>query len=244
MYSFLKSIIKNVLPSKLLRQLKPIFRNGVYWFYKGNQFHCLLCNANLKSFVILPNKDLLCPRCGSLPRTRRLIQLLTEKNLLHGSILHCSPPLSIYKNLKANSSIQYISSDFENEFIADKKYDLTNITADDHTVDLVIAYHVLEHIEEDHQAMKELYRILKKEGKVIIQTPFKEGEIFEDFTIQSEQDRLKHFGQKDHVRIYAVDGLTERLTKVGFKVEVLQFSEVEGNANGFKTQETVLLARK
>lgn len=55
---------------------------------------------------------------------------------------------------------------------------------------------MLEHIEDDQSAIKELYRVLKNNAVCLIQCPFKEGDIFEDFSIRTEADRLKHYGQK------------------------------------------------
>lgn len=244
MYHFLKNTLKSILPKPILRHYQGQFRKIVYLFYKGSNYACNLCDATLKSFITLPNKDLLCPRCGSLPRTRRLYQILEERKLLKGRVLHFSPPLSLHQKIKQNPDIQYISSDYEDEFIADVKYDLTNIPVEKATFDLFIAYHVLEHIEADTDAMKELFRVSKKGGYGLIQTPFKAGGIYEDYRIKTPEERLKHFGQKDHVRIYSVDGLKERLTKTGFTVDVLSFTEKATNYHGFKETETVLLVEK
>ncbi|MEL6925095.1 MAG: SAM-dependent methyltransferase, partial [Bacteroidota bacterium] len=79
---------------------------------------------------------------------------------------------------------------------------------------------------------------------VIIQTPFKSGKIYENPNIITEEERLKHFGQEDHVRIYSKEGLKERLEAVGFKVSITEFSESEDNIHGFKEKEVVLIARK
>jgi len=98
MYRLIKKITKSLVPNQIIRRNKSIFRNIVYQFYKGNTYACNLCYAKLKRFVKLANNDLLCPNCGSLPRTRRLYQILEEKKLISGKILHFSPPqsLSIY----------------------------------------------------------------------------------------------------------------------------------------------------
>lgn len=244
MYSTLKNILKAILPKVWWQQYKDNFRKIIYWFYQGKQHQCTICQAQLKSFIQLDNKDLLCPNCGSLPRTRRLFQLLQEHQFLQGKLLHFSPPISLHKRLAKNPNFQYSSSDFEKEFEATHQYDLTNIEVADHTFDCFIAYHVLEHIESDQKAMEELYRVTKKGGKGLIQTPFKTGAIYEDFSIQSPADRLQHFGQKDHVRIYSVRALKDRLSRAGFKVKILTFSESPTNFYGFKTKETVLLVTK
>ena len=126
--------------------------------------------------------------------------------------------------------------------MADQSYDITAIDAPDDQYDGVICFHVLEHVENDHSAISELYRVLKPGGTAFIQTPFKTGETYEDFSIVSPADRLKHFGQEDHVRIYSVSGLKERLGKVGFQVDVRLFPE--GHVLGLKENETILICKK
>jgi len=55
---------------------------------------------------------------------------------------------------------------------------------------------------------------------------------------------LKYFGQEDHLRIYSVDGLKERLINNGFEVKVNKFNEEKDNFNGLSEEESVLLANK
>ena len=67
-------------------------------------------------------------------------------------------------------------------------------------------------------------------------------------TIVSEiitpEDRLKHFGQEDHVRIYSIKGLEKRLVDKGFKVEIITFNEENNNYYGFSNVEHVLICKK
>lgn len=92
--------------------------------------------------------------------------------------------------------------------------------------------------------MSELYRVLKPNGYCIIQTPFKDGDIYEDLSIDTEAERLKHFGQEDHVRIYSVAGLQSRLEQTGFKVDVRTYTEQPDNYHGFDEYETILVCTK
>jgi len=161
---------------------------------------------------------------------------------ISGKVLHFSPSRSLYRRLRKIKSIEYISTDFENEFLADKKYDITNLDVDGDQFDFIICYHILEHIENDAQAMKELFRVLKPGGKAIIQTPFKEGDVYENEAIKSPEDRKNHFHQEDHVRIYSVDGLKSRLEKTGFQVKVNVFKK--DLLFELKERETVLFAKK
>lgn len=243
MYNFLKSVAKNILPKKILVRYEENFRRLLTPLYRGENCNCNLCETKLKNFAELENGDKICPICGSLSRTRRLFMLLNDEFLLPNTVvLDFSPTRSLYRKMKSRKDISYYSSDFENEFLADYHYDITKIDAEDQKFDLIICYHILEHIAEDQQAMSELFRVLKDKGALLVQTPFKEGEIYEDQNITLPKERLKHFGQDDHVRIYSVSGLENRLKKAGFITEVRTFKSDE--YYGLNDRETIIICRK
>ncbi|WP_336718771.1 class I SAM-dependent methyltransferase [Chryseobacterium mucoviscidosis] len=243
MYNFLKSIIKSFIPQNILVKNEENFRKILKPFYKGENHQCNVCETKLKNFAKLNNGDLICPVCGSISRTRRLYKLLNEEFIVPDiAILDFSPFRILYRKWKKKNNIQYFATDFGTDFIADYRYDITAITCKDETFDLIICYHILEHIVDDKKAMSELYRVLKKNGTVLIQTPFKEGEIYEDYSIVTEKERLKHFGQEDHVRIYSVEGLKERLQDSGFFVNVKIFEK--DIYLGLQKNETVIICKK
>jgi ubiquinone/menaquinone biosynthesis C-methylase UbiE len=193
----------------------------------------------------LKNQELICPFCGSLSRNRRLWKLLNENNSVQGTILHFSPSRSLYRKLKRNKKINYYSSDFEDEFLADYKFDITNIAQADNKFDTIVCYHVLEHIVDDKKAMNELYRVSKPNGIAYIQTPFKKGNIYENYSITTPEKRKEHFGQDDHVRIYSIKGLKKRLEEAGFSVIEKSFNpSKEDFYFGLMSQETVLILTK
>jgi len=243
MYNFLKSIIKSFIPQNILVKNEENFRKILKPFYKGENHQCNVCETKLKNFAKLNNGDLICPVCGSISRTRRLYKLLNEEFIVPNiAILDFSPFRILYRKWKKKNNIQYFATDFGTDFIADYRYDITAITCKDETFDLIICYHILEHIVDDKKAMSELYRVLKKNGTVLIQTPFKEGEIYEDYSIVTEKERLKHFGQEDHVRIYSVEGLETRLKETGFNTEIRIFDE--DVYLGLQKNETVIICKK
>jgi SAM-dependent methyltransferase len=137
-----------------------------------------------------------------------------------------------------------LPSDFANEFISDHQFDITVINLPDEYADLIFCYHILEHVIDDRKAMAELYRVLKPGGTVLLQTPFRDGEIFEDTSITTAEERKKYFGQEDHVRIYSAAGLSERLKEAGFDVTVLTFDEKSTDSSGFSEKEIVIRAEK
>ena len=85
---------------------------------------------------------------------------------------------------------------------------------------------------------------MKPQGKCFIQTPFKEGDIYEDRSKQLKEERKQHFGQEDHVRIYSICGLKSRLENNGFKVEILSFHNEADNYFGFSHAENILVCTK
>jgi len=244
MYQSTKIIIKALITKEFLFQHEEKWRSAFSHFYSGNKFECNICYKKLKHFITLSNEDSLCPNCGSLKRNRRLWQLLeTEFLKPEITLLDFSPSRCLYRKLKKTHNINYQSTDLSGDFIADNKYDIRNIQVDDASFDLILCCHILEHIEEDIIAIKELYRILKPGAKALVQTPFKEGDIYEDYSIISDAERLKHFGQEDHVRIYSVNGLKERLESIRFSVEV-RTNFKDDNINGFDPHETILVLTK
>ena len=245
MYQALKKTTLKLIPKSLLFKFEPFLRGIFSLSHKGNAYTCNICDSGWKEFVILPNGNKVCPKCGSGGRERRLWSLLKDnyigQNLTH---LDFSPARSLFRKLKKTKNHQYIASDLSGDFLSDVQFDITDIQASDGSYDLITCYHVLEHVPDDTTAMKELYRTLKSNGVCFIQTPFKDGEIYENPEVTTPEERLEHFGQEDHVRVYSVHGLKERLEMAGFEIQELTFSEKADNQFGFKTSETVLVCRK
>lgn len=246
MYNAIKGFVKTIIPKSFIYKNEMFFRSIYALLYFGKKHECNICRKNFRKFIDLSNKGLMCPNCGSLDRNRRLWHLLKHQNTISGRLLHFSPSRCLYRNLKKEHEIDYYSTNIDNDFFADYNFDITNINQPDNNFDTIICYHILEHIIDDEQAMKELYRVLKSDGTVYIQTPFKDGDIYEDFSIISKSDRLEHFGQEDHVRVYSIKGLKKRLSNVGFSVKELSFHHKDETAKklGFRVPETIITLGK
>jgi len=242
MYQTLKIIFKKIIPRSFLFKHEEVIRFPYALLYDGKKYTCNICNHNLKKYITAKNGEKICPYCGSISRTRRLYQIIQNEYQLNGKVLHFSPSRSLYRRLKKTNNISYYSSDFENEFIADYNYDITSIPVEDNFFDFIICYHILEHIINDKKAIEELHRVLKPKKTILIQTPFKDGDIYENEEIISPEERLKHFGQEDHVRIYSVEGLKKRLEENNFTtVRIKEYSiNDDNNVNGLQSKEVVL----
>ncbi|RZJ72373.1 MAG: SAM-dependent methyltransferase [Flavobacterium sp.] len=243
MYQLLKSLAYKIVSKRQLFRYEVVFRNIYSVLYTGSKHECTICKKKLRTFLTLPNNDRLCPKCGSLSRDRRLWQLLETEFLTPGEkVLDFSPSRPLSRHMRKQAFIKYLASDLSDNFIADYQFDITHIALDTASVGLIVCYHILEHIDDDRKAMEELYRILTPGGKAIVQTPFKEGEIYENPLITDPNEREVHFGQDDHVRVYSVNGLKGRLKNAGFMVDVRVFDG--DDYHGFTNGETVFVLTK
>ena len=155
------------------------------------------------------------------------LYLNNETNILKSNlkVLHVAPEQIFYKKFKKFNHWDYLTFDIDSP-IADIKGDLKSMDFIDNSFDLVICNHVLEHIEDDVQALKEIYRVLKNSGIAILQVPINVNreKTFEDSNITSQFDREKYFGQYDHVREYGID-FKDRVEEVGFEVDMINYTD-------------------
>lgn len=220
----------------------PVFSRDIYYKinrikYRGDKYYCPICEKSFSSFLSGPDnsrKNSKCPGCGSLERHRLLWLYLRDKLQIEKqkiSLLNIAPDYAVQERLKTLKNISYVSVDL-NSYLAMQKQDLTELSFADNFFDAIICYHVLEHVENDKKAIKEIFRVLKPKGWAIIQTPIDKNreKTFEDFSIASPEDRKRVFGQGDHVRIYGLDYI-DRLKNVGFNVKLDNFvSQLSFNA--------------
>jgi len=137
--------------------------------------------------------------------------------------MHFAPDRAIADLLATTPGIESVSADIDPE-AADEQIDITDIPYPDGSFDLILLSHVLEHVPDDAAALSELHRVLRPGGRVLMQHPidYERAETYEDFSIESPEERLRHFGQEDHVRIYGRD-FPLRVKYAGFEVEMVRY---------------------
>jgi SAM-dependent methyltransferase len=86
----------------------------------------------------------------------------------------------------------------------------------DGTFDAIICYHVLEHVPDDAAAMSELARLLSAGGFALIQVPWRPGTTTDEDPTADFQERVRRFGQANHVRYYGTD-FDDRLHSAGLE---------------------------
>lgn len=124
--------------------------------------------------------------------------------LAGASVLHVAPE-TVLKPLLA-SGANYVSMDLEAPG-AMVRADLRFPPFGHHTFDLLVCSHVLEHIPDDAAAIRSVRDLLAPAGVGLIIVPIDEDResTFEDASVATPEQRLKVFGQADHVRIYGRD---------------------------------------
>ncbi len=175
--------------------------------------------------------DALCPSCGSLERHRAVHLLLKDRIGSGHKVLHAAPEQIMIPWL-VRRSCEYLNFDLYNP--AMRKMDITALDLPDAAKTLIWCSHVLEHIPDDMQALRELYRVLEPGGLLVLQMPISGEVTYEDPAVTSEQDRLEKFLQEDHVRLYGRD-VRARIEVAGFTCEMLttaDFSPAERKLYG------------
>jgi len=170
--------------------------------------------------------------CGAFERHRLLLPFLREHtDLFDGKskrMLHVAPEPALRKIFANATGAGYLSADLFDEDVMEKM-DISNITYPDGTFDIVFCSHVLEHVPEDRKAMSELCRVLKPGGWAILNVPITADVTLEDPTVTSPEERLRLYGQDDHVRRYGMD-YEERLREAGFRVDRYDSTDVLADA--------------
>jgi len=232
--SKLIQIAKNIIPEKHHAKARRIFNRLRTLPNIGAKFYCPCCNALVKEFLpfgAIKRQNAECPYCGALER-HRLIRLFlkNETNLFSDrlNVLHFAPENILKDFLVTLPNLNYVTTDLSSP-IASVKSDITNTPFEDDAFDVILCSHVLEHVPDDHKAIREMFRILKPGGWAIIQVPIdkKRKYTYEDPSIISPSDRERVFGQFDHLRIYGIDYI-DRLESVGFDVTVHDYAKQLG----------------
>lgn len=213
----------------LKSKLKKTF---LYLRHYGFKYQCSCCGYNTSGFLSAglykKRANAKCPSCGSLERHRQLILIIQElfEKGIGKDILHFAPEKCLISAIKKNKLNTYKTSHYDVDMVSDYHFDIRNIDSPSSAYEMVICSHVLEHIDQDTQAMKEIHRVLKPEGVALIQVPMWHSEkhkTYENPEITDPEDRIINFGQFDHVRIYGLD-VIDRLEDSGFRVEIIDLN--------------------
>jgi SAM-dependent methyltransferase len=166
-----------------------------------------------------------CRGCGINDRDR-LYLLYLEQQLPEDvpiRLVEFAPSAALRSYLQRRENVHHRTADLWMDGV-DDRLDLQDLSPyADETFDFFVCSHVLEHVNDDLKAMSELYRILKNGGRGIAMVPIvnKVDKTVEAPGLNDPQQRVRLFGQDDHVRLYAKPDFISRLQSAGFRIELL-----------------------
>lgn len=163
--------------------------------------------------------DAQCPKCNSRERHRFLKHWMDTdpRGAAFGDVIHFAPEHAMIDLMRGRSST-YRTADIAPD-VADLQLNIEAIDLPDGSVDVVMANHVLEHVD-DRKALPEIWRILRPGGLAILTTPvIAEWESsYENPDLRGARIQFRHFGQEDHLRYFGRD-LSDRIRAAGFALE-------------------------
>lgn len=219
---------------------------------RPDSVYCPICRTKhdqFRPFGKPPRPNAMCPNCTSLERHRAIWLFLERHTDFFTSpglrMLHFAPEACLEPRFRHLMGKRYVTADLLNPR-ADVRADITNLQFPDASFDAVLCSHVLEHVPDDHAAMRELYRVLDKDGIALVMVPLSGAVTVEDLSITDPEERVRRYGQADHVRYYGMD-ITGRLQAAGFAVQCIETAAICAPADFARmrfSKEKIFLCRK
>ena len=159
-----------------------------------------------------------CPGCDSHSRQRALSLWLRNEFHLEqqkGIALVFAPERALTPLWNSARNLVVIKTDIEEARGVDLLADVMHLPLANESVSLIWCHHVLEQVEDDRAGMKEMYRILKREGVMVISAGL------------SSQNETQEFGFRNaklsgNRRSYGRD-FGKRLEDAGFVVRRMSY---------------------
>ena len=211
-----------------------------------SNYKCPVCNKQIYGYLPLPdiyrensvkygykyfgqNEHLsldkyTCPNCSANDRDRLyasffkdILQIKRNSNL---SLLHIAPSWS----LNTNFLVKYFNVTTTDLYMqnVNLKLDIENMKdIEENSFDFLICSHVLEHVKNPDIALNELLRVLKPSGQALIMVPINPNikNTIEDSSHESKEERIKYYGQEDHLRLFAKQDFMDRIVNSGFELK-------------------------
>jgi SAM-dependent methyltransferase len=174
---------------------------------------CPICKAE-NSFIPFNHRQYArCSKCLCVERNRLMWLALEQLQLPNATtrVLHFAPELGIASRLAAICGDKYVACDISPERYTSKHYKVHQLDLctglvrfADESFDLIVHNHVLEHLPCDvGNVLRELDRILAPGGMHLFSVPVRGEATTEDISPDvSPEERLKRFGQDDHMRLF------------------------------------------
>lgn len=121
----------------------------------------------------------------------------------------------------SSESIEYCKRNIDGDFTIG---DAESLDYEDHYFEKILCTEVLEHVEDDKKALKEMYRVLKPNGSLVMTIPTQDG----IFGAKIKNIMHSHGeGPGKHEREgYSKKEIIELFESVGFKVDKIRYTMV------------------
>jgi SAM-dependent methyltransferase len=187
-----------------------------------------------------------CPHCHANDRDRHLWLYMNAADIpaqiAGASVLHLAPEAALEPLIARCGPARYVRGDLYPTQPRYQKLDAEALPFGDAEFDLVIANHLLEHVNRPAQALAEFARCLKPGGMLIAQTPYA------PYLTQTMELNVPvppafaklYFGQEDHVRLFGAN-IASHFEAAGLQGQLWPH---EGLLQGFDAQEYGCNARE
>ena len=204
---------------------------------------CPICGYDGMFSPVKTNPDFWCPGCDSRPR-HRLLRLWMDRamRLPPGArVLHFAAEPWVRGWFEARGA-DYVAADINDRF--ELRLDITAMNQPDASWDMVMAHHVLEHVD-DRAALAEMHRVLRPGGQAVITVPMIEGwdQTYEDRALETPEARALGYGDAAHLRFYGRD-VRERIRAAGFALEEFPAVEPDVSRHALRRGERVFVGLK
>lgn len=205
--------------------------------------HCPICGYAGPFSPVRHKPEVWCPSCDSRPR-HRLLKLWMDRDMYlpaAAEVVHFAAEPWVRAELEARGA-GYRTADLNDLF--ELQLDITAIDLPDRSLDMLIANHVLEHVD-DALAFAEIHRVLRPGGQAVITVPMIEGfdQTYEDPAHDTPELRKLYYGDPTHLRWYGRD-FRDRFAEPGFKVTEFTALEPDATRHALHRGEKIFIGRK
>jgi len=209
---------------------------------------CPVCGYHGMFSPVRHKPEIWCPCCDSRPR-HRLLKLWMDREMVlptqrtggRARVLHFAAEPWV-RGWFEDRGADYVTADINDRF--DLQLDITAMDLPDAGFDMVMAHHVLEHVD-DAAALAEMFRVLRPGGQAVLTVPMIEGwdATYEDPALTTEAELKLHYGDPTHLRFYGRD-IRDRIRAAGFALSEYVAAEPDCTAHALHRGERIFVGRK
>ena len=208
----------------------------IAFIWSGNRYEDPISGKTYRKLLpygrVNPRPNALAPHSLSLERHRTVwLYLQRHTNFFEAPLrmLHLAPEYCFLRLFKQQPNLDYVTGDLVSPW-ADHHFDVHAIPFEDHSFDVLMANHLLEHVDKDRDVMREFFRVLKPGGWAILQVPidYSKPNTEEDGSITDPRELERLYWQSDQLRLFGFVDYPNRLREAGFEVDVVNVANEVG----------------